>query len=375
LRRVKCWPLAAVAALVLAPATLGSARIDARAFLVQSGTTGDVLRARNSERRLPIASITKLMTALVTLEHARLDDVVTVSGAAVGAGGSTIRLRAGERLTVRELLEAALIQSANDSADALAAYVGDGSEERFVAMMNARARELGLTRTHFVRPDGLDAPGHVSSARDVTLLARVLMHKPAFRRIVRQPTAAIAGGRVLHTWNDLLTSFPGVIGVKTGHTSLAGWSEVAAARRGPLTIYATILGSPSRSERNSDLARLLAWGFSRYGSVDVIRRGRVYGEAQAGYGRSALALVPARPATAVVRLDRPLVERVEAAAAVSLPVKEGTTLGRVRVFQGRRLIAASPLVAARSISRPGLFGRVGWYTGRTVHHVWSWITP
>src|SRR5690349_22659323 len=111
-------------------------------------------------------------------------------------------------------------------------------------MMNAKARKLGLTDTHFVRPDGLDAPGHVSSARDVTRLARILMRHPIVRQIVRQKSAAIEGGRTIYTRNDLLYSYPGLIGVKTGHTDLAGWSEVAAARRDGVTVYATILGSP-----------------------------------------------------------------------------------------------------------------------------------
>ena len=135
---------------------------------------------------MPIASITKLMTVLLTVERTKPSDVVTVSARAAGVGESSANLRAGERLTVRELLEAALIQSANDAADALADYVGKGSEEHFVALMNQRARQLGLRDTHYVRPDGLDATGHVSSAHDVTLLARILMHRPLVRQIVRQ---------------------------------------------------------------------------------------------------------------------------------------------------------------------------------------------
>ena len=223
---------------------------------------------------MPIASITKLMTVLLTVERTRPSDVVTVSARAASVGESSANLRAGERLTVRELLEAALIQSANDAADALADYVGKGDEERFVALMNQRARQLGLRDTHYVRPDGLDATGHVSSARDVTLLARILMHRPLVRQIVRQRAASISGGRTLHTWNDLLSSYPGIFGVKTGHTSKAGWNEVAAARRGPVTVYATLLGSPDRYERNADLTKLLDWGFSRYRSAQVVTKGQ-----------------------------------------------------------------------------------------------------
>src|ERR671923_645121 len=222
----------AVALVVAAPALAGPPPVSARAYFVQNGATGEVLAARARARRLPIASITKLMTVLVTLDRTRLSHVVTVAPGAASVGESSIHLRAGERLTVRDLLEAALIQSANDAADALAYDVGRGDEGRFVALMNARARALRLRDTHFARPDGLDAAGHYSSARDITLLARVAMQRAAVRSIVRERTATIAGGRVLHTWNDLLGTFPGLIGVKTGHTAGAGWCEVGAVRGG-----------------------------------------------------------------------------------------------------------------------------------------------
>ena len=208
---------------------------------------------------------------------------------------STINLHAGERITVRDLVEAALIQSANDAADALADYVGGGSSARFVALMNAKARELGLTRTRFTRPDGLDAPGHVSTARDVTKLAEAAMRLRAVRSIVRRRSDTISGGRVLHTWNDLLGLFPGLLGVKTGHTGGAGWCEVGAVRRYGLTLYVTVLGSPTRSQRNADLAALLRWGLSRYRPAWIVRPGRVYLRAAVGYGRAAVPLVPLRP--------------------------------------------------------------------------------
>src|SRR5918912_2556811 len=135
--------VAVAAALLLAPSALAAPRVDARAYVIENGATGEVLAAFHPRQQLPNASITKLMTVLVTLEHARPSAVVTVSPAAAAVGESSVHLRGGERLTVRELLEAALIQSANDAADALAYYVGRGSEERFVALMNARARRLG----------------------------------------------------------------------------------------------------------------------------------------------------------------------------------------------------------------------------------------
>ncbi len=367
--------VAAAATLALAaPVFAAPPRVTGHAWVVENGATGEVLLAHAAEKRVAVASITKLMTVLLTLEHARLDSVVTVSPGAAEVGESSANLNAGDRLTVRELLEAALIASANDAADALASYVGHGSEARFVAMMNTRARQLGLHDTHFVRPDGLDATGHVSSAHDVTFLARLLMRHPIVRQIVRQREASISGGRTLRTWNDLLYSYPGIFGVKTGHTDAAGWSEVAAAHRRGVSIYATLLGSPDRATRNGDLVKLLDWGFSRYVQVAAVGQGRTYATADVGYGRRPVALVAARSLAPMARVGEPLVRRVVALDAASLPLSRGQTLGQVRIYQRGRLLATAPLVAARAAGRPSVAGRVGWYATRTLHHMWGWIT-
>jgi D-alanyl-D-alanine carboxypeptidase (penicillin-binding protein 5/6) len=366
--------LAVAAALVLAPAAVAAPRVHARAYLVMNAGTGEVLLRHDAAARVPVASITKLMTVLVTLEHARLNDVVTIGSAPSTVGESSIHLQPGERLTVRDLVEAALIQSANDAAIALAQYVGHGSVSSFVGLMNERARELGLRDTHFVRPDGLDVVGHYSSARDMTRLARIVMHRPAVRAIVRERDATIAGGRRLHTWNDLLGRFPGLIGVKTGHTDGAGWCEVAAARGPGLTIYATILGSPSRDRRNQDLESLLAWGLAQYRVLPLVPAGRAYAQTAVGYGRRPVALVAKRPLLRVVRLRRPLVERVVAPEAVALPVGRGQELGSVQVWDGKKLLGERPLVAARTVERPGVVDRVGWYARRTAHHLWGFVT-
>ena len=187
------------------------------------------------------------MTVLVTLEHARLDAVATVPEEVTTIGESTIFLREGERIPVRDLIEAALIPSANDAADTLAYYVGHGSQARFVAMMNAKARRLGLRDTHFVRPDGLDAPGHVSSARDVTKLARILMRRPVVRRIVRETSADIEGGRTIYTRNTLLYSYPG---------SLRRQDRPHRSRR----LVGGRRGAPERRDRLRDDPRLALRG-------------------------------------------------------------------------------------------------------------------
>lgn len=337
-------------------------------MLVGNGATGELLHGVRQAQKVPIASITKVMTALVVLENTKPDEIVTVGGPAPGIGGSTIGLRRGERISVRDLLTALLVQSANDAAYALAYHVGEGSVGRFVAMMNRKARDLDLRDTHFVRPDGLDAEGHYSSARDLFKLARVAMHKPLFRKLVRIRTTTIAGGRSLRNWNDLLFSYAGTIGVKTGHTPGAGWSEVAAVRRESITVYAIVLGSSSRDQRNADLVRLLDWGFDQYRTVTAIEAGRAYAEALVPFSDRRLQLVAAEPAYALVRVDQPLVERVVAPAMIDLPVAQGAELGEVQVLEGGEVIASRPLVAAEAIEEPGFGDRFGWYAGRAVDH-------
>jgi D-alanyl-D-alanine carboxypeptidase (penicillin-binding protein 5/6) len=378
---VKLRLLAVALALSLVPSALaepgsadGPANVDARAYVVADGRSGELLLAKDARARVPIASITKLMTVLLALERAQPDDVVTVAPYRAGAGESLIRLRAGERLTVHELIEASLIQSANDAAWALAAHIGRGDVTRFVELMNRRAQQLGLRDTHFVRPDGLDIAGHVSSARDVTELARIAMRKRVVRELVDEKTATIGGGRRLHTWNDLLYSFPGVVGVKTGHTRGAGWSQVAAVRGPGVTVYATLLGGPSRGERNADLAALLRWGLERFRVVPLVRAQHAYARAETPYDRGTIDLVAPRPLLYAARIGQRFVERVAAPTAVELPVRKGDRLGEVRIFDRGRLVVRSPLVAARSVARPGPLGRAGWYAGETVRNIGGWFS-
>jgi D-alanyl-D-alanine carboxypeptidase (penicillin-binding protein 5/6) len=265
-------------------------------------------------------------------------------------------------------VQAALIQSANNAAAALALALAPDFES-FARLINAKARALGLRDTRFVRPDGLDAPGAYSTARDVTRLARAAMRRPFVRETVATATTTISGGRELRNWNDLLGVVPGVIGVKTGHTDEAGWSQVAAARGTGGTVYATILGSPSRERRNADLQALLAWALAQYRTVEAVRTGRTYAKVQLPYGRGEVALVAPRPLQLVVRPGRPLVETVVAPVAVELPVRRGQVLGRVEIRAGSRVLGRRPLVAARAVDAPGPAGRLGWYAERTVHHV------
>ena len=342
--------------------------VHASAYLIEDARTGEVLASYHAHAHLAIASITKLMTVLITLERHKLTDVVTADPRAAVVGESTINLRPGERMTVHDLLEGALVQSANDAAAALALSISPDFAS-FATLMNAKARALGLHDTHFIRPDGLDVPGEYSSAADVTKLARVVMRNRFVRQTVRQETATISGGRTLYTWDDLLSIFPQTFGVKTGHTSQAGWCQVAAARGRGATIYATLLGSPSRDMRNADLLSLLRWGLAQFRVVPLVQQGRAYATVALPYGRAPLELVAQQPLVGSARIDHPLTEKVVAPVAASLPVRRGAILGRVQVWDGNRLIASRNLVASRTVNKPSVVRRLGWYAGRTLHHL------
>jgi serine-type D-Ala-D-Ala carboxypeptidase (penicillin-binding protein 5/6) len=357
--------LLSLAAAQTAAAATSQPNVEASSALLVDGNTGETLFALHPDRRLPMASLTKLMTALLTMEHAKKDDTVRVAGPAPSVGESTINLQEGERLKVGDLLAAALIQSANDAAYALATDVG-GTVKKFVQMMNERAAELGLDRTHYVVPDGLDTPGHYSSARDTYTLARQDMKHMLFRRIVARSGGRIAGGRTLYAWNDLLRTYPGAIGIKTGHTDKAGWSEIAAADREGITMYAVILGGPTRGRRNHDLAALLDWGFGHYGRVQVISRAKPYAEVNVPFSDNQVALVAEDRVRVTVPLDHTLVQKIVAPDTLDLPVAQGDPIGEIVVYDRDRVVARRPLVSTETMGEPNIVRRVRWYAGRAL---------
>lgn len=370
--------LAALAAPVQASSddftrTAETPRVAASAWYL-AGDDGAVLSQANARRSRAIASITKLMTAIVVLERARPSEIVRVSTRAARVGESTVFLRTGEQLSVADLLRGMLVRSANDAAEALALHVGRGSMARFVALMNAKARELGLRDTSFENPHGLDAAGHLSSARDATLLLRFALGVPFIRDALGRTSVSLPGGRTFPTTDDLLSSWPPLVGGKTGHTRDAGWSQAAAAKARGVTVYATVLGSDTRSARNDALRALLAFGLTRYQRVEVIDAGRVYAEATTGYGHAGLEFVASRAVVRTLRRGVPLIERIVAPAAMGLPVQKGQRLGRVEVYERNRLVASSNLVAATSVAEPGFFGKARWYVTQTAKNFWELVT-
>ena len=365
--------LAALAAPVHASSDDSDLRVDAAAWYLV-GEDGMVLAQSSSRRSRAIASITKLMTAIVALEQARPSDVVRVHPEAAGVGGSTIFLRAGEELTVADLVRGTLIPSANDAATALALHVGDGSSARFVSLMNAKAAELGLTDTTFANPHGLDAPGHLSSARDATLLVRHALGIPLLGDALSRTSFTLPGGRDFPATDDLNASWPPLLGAKTGHTAAAGWSEAGAARARGATVYGAVLGGDSRAARNEALLSLLRYGLASYRRIAGVDSTRVYATAETGYGRPAVDLVASRTLPRTVHESKALMERVVAPASVGLPVRKGQRLGRVEIWDGDRLVASSNLVAAADVSEPGFLRKTAWFAERTAANLWDIVS-
>jgi D-alanyl-D-alanine carboxypeptidase (penicillin-binding protein 5/6) len=230
--------------------------------------TGRVLFARRPDDPRPIASLTKIMTAMLVLERADLDAVVRVTRQAAAAPPSVMGLRAGERITVRNLLYGLMLRSGNDAAIALAQHVS-GSVPAFLALMNTRARELGLEHTSFASPNGLDDRGY-STARDLARLTRAAMADPRFVRLVDTGTYRMSAPaprhRILHNINLFVGQYAGAIGVKTGYTSAAGDCLVAAAQRGGRVLIAVVLGEPTNTHwivPFRDASTLLDAGFDR----------------------------------------------------------------------------------------------------------------
>lgn len=229
----------------------------ASAALVYNLASGKTTYAVNSDAPLPMASTTKLMTALLVLEHGRLDTPATVSYNAASIGQSTMGLYQGEQVSLRDLLYGLLLPSGNDAAITLAEAVG-GSEQAFVALMNARCSRLGCTHTHFTSPHGLDAPGHYASARDLLRIALADLHYATFRRIVdtrvyRVAATAHNAAHVLYNVNQPIWWYPGVRGLKSGTTGAAGHCDVLYVQRGGRRFLAVLLGMPDRYTDVRDL--------------------------------------------------------------------------------------------------------------------------
>ena len=256
------------------PKAVGIPSPSAQSAVLMDARYGLVLYERNADQRLPMASTTKIMTAVTALANAAPDRVICVPAEAVGVEGSSVYLTEGEELTLEQLLYALLLQSANDAAAAIAIEIG-GSISGFAELMNAQAAELGLSDTQFANPHGLDADGHFTTARELAILTCHALKDPLIRKIVGTGKATIPHGdvpdaRLLVNHNRLLRTYPGAIGVKTGFTKKSGRCLVSAAERDGVELVAVTLNAPDDWR---DHAAMLDYGFAQYEPVSLLRTG------------------------------------------------------------------------------------------------------
>ena len=328
----------------------------AQAAIVVDARDGTVMFAKRPDQERSIASATKLMTALLALERAKPRDVFTAPAYDALPAESRINLRAGERMSVHDLLEALLLESANDAAVTLAEGVS-GSRDAFVDDMNSRAAELGLERTSYANPIGLDEPGNHSSARDLATLTRVLMRRPRFARIVDMPQAQLESGarpRVVENRNDLVAAYPWVSGVKTGYTLGAGNVLVGAADGpGGVRVISVVLGEPSEAARDHDTLALLRWGLARFHRVRVVDPRRMLAQADVRYRDSTARLVARRPAVLTIRDGQRVRRLVRAPDEVEGPLEAGVRVGTVTVLLDGRPARRVALVTAEEVPEAG----------------------
>jgi len=237
-------------------------KIEAGAAIVMDMKSGRVLYEKNAHARKAKASTTKIMTAIVALERGNLEDKVKVSKRAANIGGSTINLKAGDEWTLKELLYGLMLRSGNDAAIAIAEHIG-GSVEGFAVLMNEKARELGLKNTQFKTPHGLDTPGHYSTAYELAQLTRYALKNPVFSEIVGTQSISVAG-RNFHSTNEMLGSYPGADGVKTGYTGQAGRCLVTSATRNNMRLISVVLNCSSRAVRANNSRTILDYAFNNY---------------------------------------------------------------------------------------------------------------
>lgn len=358
LTMLRSYAAAADALPHITPAGTDTLDVPCAAAVLIDEDSGTVLYEKNADQQRPIASITKVMTLLLTFEalsagRIALTDTVPVSEHAYHMGGSQIWLEPGEQMTLDDMLKAICISSANDAAVAVAEFVG-GSEPAFVQQMNTRAAELGLTNTHFENSCGLDAEGHLSTARDVAMMSReILLRHAEVRNYCSIWMDTLRGGATqLVNTNKMLKTYNGITGLKTGTTSKAGVCISASAERNGLRLIAVVLGASSGKERFESATALLDYGFAHYENVTpqlpenapetiTVSHGMA-SEVELCYSTPQRFLMPKNTA-------EPLTATLELPQKLSAPVESGTPLGTVQLASGGEVLARFPVTAAQGV--------------------------
>ncbi len=328
------------------------------AILVES-STGEILYEKAADERRPIASITKIMTLILVMEALEsgkisLEDVVPISEHAYSMGGSQIWLEPGEIFTVDELLRAVAVASANDAAVALAEFVG-GSEEAFVASMNERAQQLGMTNTEFKNSNGLDENGHLSCARDVAAMSREVLRHELVRNYITIWQDSLRGGETeLTNTNKMLKSFSGITGIKTGTTGLAGVCISASAKRDDMEIIAVVLGCSDSKSRFESAKTLLEYGFANYEVAKLAIDPQLMAPIKVKLGEQEICEVECViPSTAVVEKGKAaaVTLEVDIAQVLEAPVEAGQIVGETSVFCEGQLMCKSEIRAVCEVKK------------------------
>ena len=343
----------------IVPAGVAELDVPCAAAVLIDEDSGTVLYEKNATERRPIASITKVMTLLLTfeaMEDGRIsrEDMVPVSEHASSMGGSQIWLEPGEQMSLEDMLKAICVSSANDAAVAVAEYVG-GSEPAFVEQMNAEAAHLGMKDTHFENACGLDQEEHFSTAYDVALMSReILLNHTEVRDYCSIWTDTLRGGETqLVNTNKLLKSYQGITGLKTGTTSRAGVCIAASAERDGLRLIAVVLGAASGKERFEAATALLDYGFSQYENAELpmpqdapqslpVKRGTAENVTLQYDVPQSFLMKKGQQDTLTAELDLP--------QELAAPVKTGDTVGTVRLQCGGESVGEFPVTAAQDVS-------------------------
>ena len=349
--------LAALCMVTLLPVQAAAVELPltSRAALLMEKTTGQILFAQNEHEKLEPASVTKIMTLLLTMDAIdsgalAYDDVVTVSANAAGMGGSQVWLAEGEQITVEELLKCVCVSSGNDAAVALAEKVA-GVTELIVEQMNNRARGLGMDDTHFVNPTGLTAEGHVTSAHDIALMSRELLTKhPDIRNFTTIWTDSIRNGTFdLANTNKLIRRYDGATGLKTGYTASAGYCISATAEREGMELIAVVMKGETADKRNADAKALLNYGFSAYALASAAPEEPLPAlPVTMGETDSVSLTLPPDALTAVVEKGQAaaLERRIDLPESLPAPVRQGQQVGTLTLCSGDTELMTVPILAA-----------------------------
>ncbi len=345
--------------------------IKAKSAILMEAQTGEVLYQHNPDEQLPMASVTKIMTMVLALEALRdnkvsFEDVVVGSYLAKSMGGTQIWLEEGEQMSFKDMLYAVAVGSANDCAVALAEYLG-GSFDAFVAIMNKRASELGLTNTNYVNPSGLDAPNHYTSARDIAILSRYAVTLPLFLELTSTWEYWVRKGTPQEVWlttfNKMIKQYPGYDGIKTGYTSQAGYCLSSTAQRNGVRLLAVVLGANTRQDRDQSIKALLDYGFQLYKAEQLLSKGEPLGQVEVLHGLSDSVDIIAGadliyPVKKSATLD--LSRELQCPSVIVAPITQGEQIGTI-VFmdpQGN-IVAKTPILAAETVERAGFFKIIG----------------